>query len=124
MGETSDYAILVVDDDEPIVKNMRRVLKRKGFNKVISALNAEQGLGLLESAGEKFFLILSDQRMPGMQGSEFLEKSILISPESRRILITGYSDYDAIVDAVNEGSIHQYLSKPWDNDDLLLTSCL
>jgi uncharacterized protein (DUF342 family)/ActR/RegA family two-component response regulator len=120
MGDISDYAILVVDDDEPIVKNMRRVLKRKGFNKVISALNAEQAIGLLESSGEKFFLILSDQRMPGMQGSEFLEKSILLSPESRRMLITGYSDFDAIIEAVNEGSIHQYLSKPWDNDDLLL----
>ncbi|MCK5541181.1 MAG: DUF342 domain-containing protein [Desulfobacterales bacterium] len=120
MGDINDYAILVVDDDEPIVKNMRRVLKRKGFNKVISALNAEQGIGLLESSGEKFFLILSDQRMPGMQGSEFFEKSILISPESRRILITGYSDFDAIIEAVNEGSIHQYLSKPWENDDLLL----
>ncbi|MCK5100958.1 MAG: DUF342 domain-containing protein [Desulfobacteraceae bacterium] len=120
MGDISEYAILVVDDDEPIVKNMRRVLRRKGFNKVISALNAEQAIGLLESSAEKFFLIMSDQRMPGMQGSEFLEKSILLSPESRRMLITGYSDFDAIVEAVNEGSIHQYISKPWDNDDLLL----
>ncbi len=120
MGDISEYAILVVDDDEPIVKNMRRVLRRKGFNKVISALNAEQAIGLLENSREKFFLILSDQRMPGMQGSEFLEKSILLSPESRRMLITGYSDFDAIIKAVNQGSIHQYLSKPWDNDDLLL----
>ncbi|MCK5310498.1 MAG: response regulator, partial [Desulfobacteraceae bacterium] len=89
MGDIKEYAILVVDDDEPIVKNMRRVLRRKGFNKVVSALNAEQAIGLLESSAEQFFLIMSDQRMPGMQGSEFLEKSILLSPESRRILITG-----------------------------------
>ena len=120
MSDISEYAILVVDDDEPIVKNMRRVLRRKGFTKVVSALNGEQAIKLLESSQENFFLIMSDQRMPGLQGSEFLEKSILLSPESRRMLITGYSDFDAIAEAVNEGSIHQYISKPWDNDDLLL----
>ncbi|MBA3013293.1 MAG: DUF342 domain-containing protein, partial [Desulfobacula sp.] len=120
MAETDEYAILVVDDDEPIVKNMRRVLKRKGFDKVISALNAEQGIKLLEDTRNHFFLIMSDQRMPGMSGSEFLEKTILLSPESRRMLVTGYSNFEAIVDAVNKGEIHQYISKPWNNDDLLL----
>ena len=120
MPENSEYGILVVDDDEPIVKNMRRVLRRKGFTKLTSALNGEQGIKLLETARTPFFLIMSDQRMPGMSGSEFLEKSILLSPESRRMLITGYSDFDAIINAVNKGEIHQYISKPWDNDDLLL----
>ncbi len=120
MPDNSEYGILVVDDDEPIVKNMRRVLRRKGFTKVVSALNGEQGIKLLETTQPPFFLIMSDQRMPGMSGSEFLEKSILISPESRRLLVTGYSNFDAIIDAVNKGEIHQYISKPWDNDDLLL----
>jgi len=120
MPNTEEYAILVVDDDEPIVKNMRRVLKRKGFDKVISALSAEQGIKLLEDTRNHFFLILSDQQMPGLSGSEFLEKSILLSPESRRMLITGYSNFEAIVDAVNKGEIHQYIPKPWNNDDLLL----
>ncbi|MBU2627062.1 MAG: DUF342 domain-containing protein, partial [Proteobacteria bacterium] len=120
MSDNSEYGILVVDDDEPIVKNMRRVLRRKGFTKLVSALNGEQGIKLLETTQPPFFLVMSDQRMPGMSGSEFLEKSILLSPESRRILLTGYSDYDAIINAVNKGEIHQYLTKPWDNDDLLL----
>lgn len=120
MPKTDDYAVLVVDDDEPIIKNMRRVLKRKGFTKIISALNAEQGIKLLEDTRNHFFLIMSDQRMPGMSGNEFLEKTILLSPESRRMLITGYSDFDSIVDAVNKGEIHQYISKPWNNEDLLL----
>ncbi|MCD4719691.1 MAG: FapA family protein [Desulfobacula sp.] len=120
MSDNSEYGILVVDDDEPIVKNMRRVLRRKGFTKITSALNGEQGIKLLETAQTPFFLIMSDQRMPGMSGSEFLEKSILLSPESRRMLITGYSDFDTIIDAVNKGEMHQYISKPWDNDDLLL----
>lgn len=120
MPDNSEYGILVVDDDEPIVKNMRRVLRRKGFTKVVSALTGEQGIKLLETAPTPFFLIMSDQRMPGMSGSEFLEKSILLSPESRRLLVTGYSDFDAIINAVNKGEIHQYIAKPWDNDDLLL----
>ena len=120
MAKPQEHAILVVDDDEPIVKNMRRVLKRQGFNKVISALNAEQAIKLLEDTRNHFFLIMSDQRMPGLSGSEFLERSILLSPESRRMLITGYSDYDAIVDAVNKGEIHQYIAKPWNNEDLVL----
>ncbi len=120
MSDNSEYGILVVDDDEPIVKNMRRVLRRKGFTKVVSALNGEQGIKLLETTQSPFFLVMSDQRMPGMSGSEFLEKSILLSPESRRMLVTGYSDFDAIIGAVNRGEIHQYISKPWDNDDLLL----
>lgn len=119
MADTQDYAIMVVDDDEPIVKNLRRLLKREGFEKITTALTGEQGLKLLESAKEPFFLILSDQRMPGMPGSEFLEESIIVSPESRRMLITGYSDFDAIVDAVNLGAIHQYISKPWNNDDFI-----
>jgi len=120
MDSISKYAVLVVDDDESIVKNMRRVLRRKGFDRVVSALNAGQAIGLLESSGDDFFLIISDQRMPGIQGSEFLEKTILLSPESRRMLVTGYSDFDAIVNAVNRGAVHQYITKPWDNDDLLL----
>ncbi|MCF6249429.1 MAG: response regulator, partial [Desulfobacula sp.] len=120
MPDNSEYPILVVDDDEPIIKNMRRILRRKGFTKLVSALNGEQAVKLLETAQHPFFLIMSDMRMPGLSGSEFLEKSILLSPESRRILLTGYSDYDAITDAVNRGEIHQYIAKPWDNDDLLL----
>ena len=120
MPDNSEYGILVVDDDEPIVKNMRRVLRRKGFTRVISALNAEQGIKLLETATPPFFLIMSDQRMPGMNGSQFLEKSIMLSPESRRMLVTGYSDFDAIMNAVNKGQIHQYITKPWNNDDLVL----
>lgn len=120
MADNSEYGILVVDDDEPIVKNMRRVLRRKGFTKVISALNGEQAIKLLETTQPPFFLIMSDQRMPGMSGSEFLEQSILLSPESRRMMITGYSDFDAIIGAVNDGEIHQYIQKPWDNEDLIL----
>ena len=97
MPEAKEQAILVVDDDEPIVKNMRRVLKRKGFTKVVSALNGEQGIKLLEDSRNHFFLIMSDQRMPGMSGVEFLEEAIKLYPESRRLLLTAYADTDAAI---------------------------
>ena len=82
MSDNSEYPILVVDDDEPIVKNMRRVLRRRGFTKVVSALNGEQAIKLLETAQTPFLLVMSDMHLPGLSGSEFLEKSILLSPES------------------------------------------
>lgn len=115
-----NYGILVVDDDESTVNSMRRILRRKGFNKVVSALSGEQGVKLLESSKDNFFLIISDQRMPGMEGSDFLEKSIMLSPESRRMFITGFAEVDAVADAINKGAIHQFITKPWNNDDLLL----
>lgn len=120
MGHKDEFGILLVDDEELVVKSLRRVLRREGFDKVVSALSAEQGIKLLEDTRNNFFLIISDQRMPGMTGSEFLEKSILLSPESRRMLLTAYSDLDAVIDAVNKGEIHQYISKPWNDEDLIL----
>jgi hypothetical protein len=120
MSRKDDFGILVVDDEEMIVKSLRRTLRREGFDKVVSALSAEQGIKLLEDTRNSFFLIISDQRMPGMSGSEFLEKSILLNPESRRMLLTAYADLDAVIDAVNRGEIHQYISKPWNDEDLVL----
>jgi len=75
--------ILIVDDEELIVKSLRRILRREGFDTVISALSAEQGIKLLEDTRNQFFLIISDQRMPGMSGSEFLEKSIVEKADER-----------------------------------------
>jgi uncharacterized protein (DUF342 family)/YesN/AraC family two-component response regulator len=120
MPDNSEYSILLVDDEESILKNLRRLLKRQGLTKVVTALNGEQGIKLLETTQIPFFLIISDQKMPGMSGSEFLERSILLSPESRRMMITGSPELDAIIEAVNQGEIHQYIPKPWENNDFLL----
>ncbi|MFO7749071.1 MAG: flagellar assembly protein A [Desulfobacteraceae bacterium] len=119
MTDSKVHKVLVVDDEEPVLKMLRRVLKRSGFPGVISALNGEQALKLLKQHKNQFFLIISDLHMPGMSGTELLEKSILVSPESRRMLITGFSDLDGIADAVNQGGIHQYIAKPWDNRELV-----
>ena len=71
MADNIEYGILVVDDDEPIVKNMRRVLKRKGFTKIMSALNGEQGIKLLETARSPFFLIMSKMWSTSVKISPF-----------------------------------------------------
>ncbi|MFO7884241.1 MAG: flagellar assembly protein A [Desulfobacteraceae bacterium] len=120
MGSRKTDSILLVDDEESVLKILRRFFKKNGFQKVVSALNGDQAVKILENDDHEFFLIISDQNMPGMSGNTFLEKSILLSPESRRILMTGHSDFKALVNAVNRGEIHQYISKPWDNNDLLL----
>jgi len=66
-------------------------------------------------------LIISDQRMPGMTGVQLLEKSLEIRPAAIKILLTGYTDVQALIDAINEGKVYRYISKPWDADDLRLT---
>jgi len=65
-------------------------------------------------------LIISDQRMPQMTGAQFFEEANKISPSAIRFLLTGYSDMEAVIDAVNKGEIHRYLTKPWNDDDLIL----
>ncbi|MEJ2641574.1 MAG: response regulator [Desulfosarcinaceae bacterium] len=120
MTEKPAYRILAVDDEGSILKALERLMRRAGYQ-VETAESGAAGLALLEAADAAFDLIISDQRMPEMQGAEFLEKSKVLAPDAGRILLTGYSDFDALVDAVNKGEIHRYMSKPWNDEELLLT---
>lgn len=114
MTDLFDHTVLIVDDEEPLGKALGRIMKNIG----VASVYVESGhaaLARIKSSDKPFSLILSDQRMPGMDGSVFLEKAKEISPDTIRFLITGYADMDAITDAVNKGSIHRYIAKPWDN---------
>lgn len=113
------HTLLLVDDEESIAKSLQRIFRKEGYE-IYTALNGQEGLKRLKETGKAFSLIVSDQRMPGMTGAQFLEKAKEIFPHAIRILLTGYSDMDAIVDAVNKGEIHRYLTKPWNDDDILL----
>ena len=113
------HTILLVDDEESITKALRRLFRTTGF-KIKTALSGQEGLDVLEKAEEPVSLIISDQRMPEMSGARFLEKARKIFPNAIRFLLTGYSDMEAIVDAVNKGEIHRYLTKPWNDNDLLI----
>ncbi len=103
------HSILLVDDEEGILNALRRLLKALDA-KVVTAPNAEAALELVENGG--FSLIVSDQRMPGLSGVELLQQVRKISPDTIRILLTGYADIDATVRAINEGAVKYYLNKP------------
>jgi diguanylate cyclase (GGDEF)-like protein/PAS domain S-box-containing protein len=110
--------ILLVDDEENILAALRRVLRPDGY-RILCATSAAAGLELL--AKYKVGVIVSDQRMPGMSGVEFLRRAKAMHPESLRIVLSGYTDLKSITGAINEGAVYKFLSKPWD-DGLLRTS--
>lgn len=111
--------VLFVDDEENILRSLVRLTMDEEYT-VVTANSGQQALELLASMQE-IALIVSDQRMPGMNGAEFLEKSRVIAPEAIRMLLTGYSEITAAVDSINKGGASRYLSKPWNDDDLLQT---
>lgn len=119
MTDMAAHTVLFVDDEEAILKALFRLFRRKGYT-ILTAQGGQEALSLLEKKEHTVSLIVSDQKMPGMNGAAFLERARVLCPEAMRFLLTGYSDMDAIVDAVNKGEIHRYLTKPWNDDDLLL----
>jgi FixJ family two-component response regulator len=109
--------VLVVDDEANVAKSVRRLLEASGF----SVITAEDGKNALEimRAEDEISVIVSDQRMPKMTGSELFAQLSIEHPDVKRILLTGYTDLDSIRAAVNQGNIFRFLLKPWDDDELL-----
>jgi thioredoxin reductase (NADPH) len=111
--------LLIVDDDPQVLAAVRRDLRsryRENYM-VMGAASGEEALNAmreLKSRGDSLAMLICDQRMPGMMGSEVLAKSRAIYPLARRVLLTAYSDIDAAVRAINEAHLDHYLSKPWD----------
>jgi len=114
-----EHNILFVDDEVSVTRALQRLFRKEDYT-ILTASSGQEGLELLQKGEKPVSLIISDQRMPKMTGAEFLEKAKDIFPEAIRFLLTGYSDMDAIVDAVNKGEIHRYLAKPWNDRDLLI----
>ncbi len=108
--------ILCVDDEVNILKALNRLLRRAGYQ-VLTAESGENGLEILKT--ESVDLIISDQRMPGMQGNEFLRLSRKICPDAVRIMLTAYADIKAATAAINQGGIFKFILKPWGDDELL-----
>lgn len=111
--------VLLVDDEKNILRALQRLLVDEDFP-VFTASSGEEGLVMLGS-GLNIGLIVSDQRMPGMNGSEFLSLSRELVPDALRILLTGYSDMEATIDAINRGGAYRYVTKPWNDEELLQT---
>lgn len=105
--------ILLVDDEENIIAAMRRVLRREGYQ-ILTAGGGQEGLEVL--AANPVDVIVSDQRMPNMTGVEFLRQAKLMHPDTVRIVLSGYTELQSITDAINEGAIYKFLTKPWDDE--------
>lgn len=109
--------VLFVDDEENILRAIERLFIDEDYE-VVTATSGDRALALL-AGSEPPAVIVSDQRMPGMSGSEFLRKAKDASPESLRMVLTGYADIGAAMDAVNLGGASRYLTKPWEDAMLL-----
>ena len=109
--------VLYVDDEENNLFSFKATFRIK-YN-VLTAISGDEALKILET--KKVHIIITDQRMPEMTGVEFLERVLEKYADPMRILLTGYADMGAVVDAVNKGKIFHYLAKPWNEEELDLT---
>ncbi|MFN3427386.1 MAG: response regulator [Candidatus Thermochlorobacter sp.] len=110
---TQANQILFVDDEPMVLETISLVFRGWHFK---TAVGADAALKLISE--EKFAVVVSDQRMPGMTGTELLKQVKEQSPESIRIILTGYSDLDSIIEAINAGEVWRFINKPWENDKL------
>lgn len=109
-----DQNLLIIDDELEITKALTRQFRRK-YN-VFSTTDATDGLMIMEK--ENIHVVLSDQRMPGMTGIEFFNKIKDKYPDALKLILTGYTDIEAVIGAINEGQVFRYVKKPWNPDEL------
>jgi EAL domain-containing protein (putative c-di-GMP-specific phosphodiesterase class I)/ActR/RegA family two-component response regulator len=109
----AQMTLLLVDDEPNILNAIKRLLRREGY-RILCAESAAQGLDLL--ATHMVHVIISDQRMPVMTGTEFLSRVKDLYPDTVRLVLSGYSELESLTDAINKGAIYRYISKPWDDD--------
>jgi two-component system, sensor histidine kinase and response regulator len=110
------HTILIVDDEENNLQLLKRTLRRK-YN-ILTACDGKDALEVIDREGHNISLIISDQRMPKMTGTEFLAKVSEKHPYIVKMLLTGYSDIEAMIDGVNKCQLFQYITKPFEPDDL------
>ena len=111
------YKILIVDDEPANLRLLERLFRRD--YQVITAASGHEALELLDQ--HDVALLITDQRMPGMTGIELLKSTVALRPHMVRMILTGYTDVSALVEAINCGHVYKYVTKPWSNDDLRLT---
>jgi EAL domain-containing protein (putative c-di-GMP-specific phosphodiesterase class I)/ActR/RegA family two-component response regulator len=107
--------LLLLDDEENILNALKRSLRREGY-RILTATDAEQAFDIL--ARNNVEVILSDQRIPGASGTEFLSKVKELYPDTVRMMLSGYTNLDAVTDAINRGAIYKFLMKPWKDAEL------
>ena len=115
--DRASATLLCVDDEQNILSALRRLFRHDGY-RVLTAISGDAGIKLLES--EQVDLVISDMRMPEMDGARFLEVVSSRWPDTSRILLTGHADITSTIEAINQGQIFRYISKPWDDQDVRL----
>ncbi|HEY3432453.1 MAG TPA: diguanylate cyclase [Rhodocyclaceae bacterium] len=108
--------LLLVDDEPALLHSLQRLFRNEGYA-LLTAGSGEEALQLLETQVAQ--VIISDQRMPGISGVEFLARAKVLYPDSVRLILSGYADIEVITDSINKGSVYKFLHKPWDNTLLL-----
>ena len=112
------FTLLIVDDEPNVIKSVKRLLFETDY-KILSAESGEKGLTMFE--GNEIDLVISDYRMPGMNGVEFLRRVRELYPDTIRLILSGYADVAAVVEAINDGQVYKFISKPWNDQELLTT---
>ena len=111
------YKILIVDDEPANLRSLERLFRED--HQVFTATSGKEALELVRE--HDFALLVTDQRMPVMTGIELLKETVAVRPRMVRIVLTGYTDVDALVEAINCGQVYRYVTKPWSNQELRLT---
>jgi response regulator RpfG family c-di-GMP phosphodiesterase len=113
----SEHTILCVDDEQNILSALKRLLRKEGYG-LLTAQSGQEGLQILEE--NDVHLVISDQRMPEMNGTDFLATVREKHPDTIRIVLTGYTEVDAITESINKGNIYKFFLKPWNDQALKL----
>jgi response regulator RpfG family c-di-GMP phosphodiesterase len=112
MMDNNKFTILCVDDEQSILNALKRLLRKEGYN-LLFANSGQEGLEILKD--NEVHMVVSDQRMPEMSGTDFLAAVKDSYPDVRRVILTGYSDIESITESINKGHIYKFFSKPWND---------
>lgn len=115
--------ILFVDDDTSVLRSLKRLFRKDGID-VLTASSGAEGLRLLEQ--HHVNVVVSDQRMPGMCGTDFLKEVRTRHAETVRCILSGYAEMESVVAAINDGNVYRFIAKPWDDTEIrkILGDCL
>lgn len=110
--------ILIVDDEENILNALKRLFRKENYQ-ILTSKSGEEGLKILDE--QEVDLIISDLKMPFMNGVEFLSKAKEKDPSALRIMLTGHADLQSVLDAIDKGQVYRFLLKPWDDEELRMS---
>jgi len=116
---SEDIKILCVDDEKNVLKALERLFLDTDYE-IITATSGDEGLEMLKNT-DHVQLVISDYRMPKMNGVDFLKEVCKLKPDTVRMVLSGYADTATIVEAINEGQIYKFMPKPWNDDELKVT---